>query len=281
MTKSATRPRAKPVPVMAQPAPAPGLRDLQAAFQRAVIEGDDSIFAHILDNSRTGRDVLLGVYQHAYVARLIGILREDHRQLASHLGDEAFEAMARAYIAAHPSETPNARWFSAKVPEFLGATDPYAHHPELTELAALERTLNNAFDAADAETISMADVAQHPPEVWGGLRFIPHPSVTRLSHRTNALQIWMALKEDAAPPDAVDLDEQQAIVVWRHDVTPRVRSFSREEAMMWDEAVGGLTFSALCEMLAVFDDPETAPLRAATYLKAWLDGGMLERVSAL
>jgi hypothetical protein len=93
-------------------AEAPTLAELQSAFQRAVISGDDDIMNSILDNSRTNRAVLFGVYRHAYVSRLIDIVRNDHRLLHAYLGDEAFSKIARAYIAARPSHTQNGRWFS-------------------------------------------------------------------------------------------------------------------------------------------------------------------------
>jgi hypothetical protein len=55
----------------------------------------------------------------------------------------------------------------------------------------------------------------------------------------------------------------------------RFRPLSTEEAMMWDEAVNGVSFGVLCEMVATFAGAEEAELRAASYLKAWVDTGML------
>jgi hypothetical protein len=48
-----------------------------------------------------------------------------------------------------------------------------------------------------------------------------------------------------------------------------------EEAMMWDEMVRGLTFSALCEMVAFHGGEENAAARAAAYLSNWIGAGML------
>ena len=41
--------------------------------------------------------------------------------------------------------------------------------------------------------------------------------------------------------------------------------------MMWDEAAKGVRFDVLCEMVATF----AAELRAASYLKGWVDTGPL------
>jgi hypothetical protein len=48
--------------------------------------------------------------------------------------------------------------------------------------------------------------------------------------------------------------------------------------MMWVEAGKGVRFADLCTMLAVYNDPRSAPARAAGFLKTWLDAGLLTRV---
>jgi hypothetical protein len=53
-----------------------------------------------------------------------------------------------------------------------------------------------------------------------------------------------------------------------------------EEAMMWIEASRGARFGVLCEMLATFDDPDGAALRAAGYLQGWLEAEMLSAANA-
>jgi hypothetical protein len=47
--------------------------------------------------------------------------------------------------------------------------------------------------------------------------------------------------------------------------------------MMWDEAVKGVRFGVLCEMVATFGGEDDAELRAASYLKDWIDMGMLSK----
>jgi hypothetical protein len=47
---------------------------------------------------------------------------------------------------------------------------------------------------------------------------------------------------------------------------------------MWDEAVKGVRFGVLCEMVATFVGEDDAGLRAASYLKGWVDTGMLAGV---
>jgi hypothetical protein len=258
---------------------APTLKEIQESFQRAVIDGDDAILALIPDNSRTGRGTLLGVYRHAYVGRLVDVTGSDYELLQAYMGEETFDTMARAYVRAHPSHTPNVRWFSRSLPDFLSATEPYRSHPELAEMAALERALNDAFDAPDAPVLTIGDLRSVPPESWGSLSFTPHPSAARLVNTTNAFAIWLALKDEKEPPTAAKLPEREVLLVWRDDTMPRVRELGPEEAMMWTEAAKGVSFGVLCEMAATFDDPDNAAVRAAQYLHGWLAKGALSGYS--
>jgi Putative DNA-binding domain len=251
----------------------------QAEFQRGILDGDEKVLAEILDSPREKRDVLFGVYRHAYGSRLVEAMRNDHELLHLYLGDEMFDEMGHAYVKARPSGHPNLRWFSQGLPAFLKSTAPYAEHPELADLAALEKALNDAFDAAEGKVVELDEMARFAPEAWSGLQFRPHPSASRLELATNAAAIWLALKNDEMPPDAAALQQRARLLIWRQDVTPMFRELPAEEAMMWDEAANGIPFGVLCEMLATYDDPDNAAGRGAGYLHGWITAGLLTEVS--
>ena len=86
-------------------------------------------------------------------------MRNDHELLHLYLGDEMFDEMGHAYVKARPSEHPNLRWFSQGLPEFLKSTEPYCNHPVLSDLAALEKALNDAFDAAEGAVLELTAMA--------------------------------------------------------------------------------------------------------------------------
>jgi hypothetical protein len=251
----------------------------QSEFQRGILEGDDAVLAEILDSPRERRDVLFGVYRYAYGSRLVEAMRNDHELLHLYLGDEMFDEMGHAYVKARPSNNPNLRWFSQGLPDFLKSTAPYAGHPVLSDLAALEKALNNAFDAAEGKVVELSDMAGFAPEAWSGLRFQPHPSTSRLDLATNAAAIWLALKNDETPPDAAELEDPVHLLIWRQDVAPMFRELSAEEAMMWDEAANNIPFGVLCAMLATYDDPDGAAARGAGYLHGWITVGLLTGAS--
>jgi hypothetical protein len=251
------------------------LKELQDTFQRGILAGDDAILDEVKDSAKEQRKVLFGVYRNAYVARLAEILDDDYEQLHAYLGDRAFAKLVKAYIAANPSDQRSARWFGRHLPAFVRDSETYAKHPEAAELAQLEKALADAFDGPDATPLGIEALAAVAPEAWPNLVFTPHPTAIRLTFNTNAADIWSALKDEEAPPKPEHLIEPQAIVVWRQDFMARFRPLSAEEAMMWDEAAKGVRFGVLCEMVATFGGEDDAELRAATYLKGWVDTGML------
>jgi Putative DNA-binding domain len=251
----------------------------QADFQRGILSEDDTVLAEILDSPKENRETLYGVYRYAYGSRLVDAVRNDHELLHAYLGDEMFDEMGHAYVRAHPSEHPNLRWFSRALPEFLKSAAPYSDHPVLSDLAALEKALNDAFDGKDGDVLALSDMAAFAPELWNDLRFKPHPTAVRLDLSTNASAIWMALKNDETPPEATSLEEPARLLVWRQDHTPMFRELLAEEAMMWDEAANGIPFGVLCTMLATYDDPDGAAARGAGYLHGWISAGLLTSAS--
>ncbi len=264
---------------MSQPE-TPSLAELQARFQAAVVDGADDVLALIPPNSRTTNSVLLGVYRHAYGARLVEVVRSAYPILARRMGEEAFERMARRYVALYPSRHANARWYASDVPELL-AQDEFQASPDLREIAQLERQLDLAFDAADAPVLDLAALAQHPPETWGQLVFVPHPSAAMLMLKTNALDIWRAIRAEDTPPEMLQLPERRVYLVWRCDGTPTVRLLEDEERMLWTEAAGGKSFGGLAEMAATYDESDTAALRVAQYLNGWLSAGLISQAMTL
>ena len=251
----------------------------QSEFQRAILTGDETVLAEILDSPKEKREVLFGVYKYAYSSRLVDAIRNDHKLLHIYVGDEMFDEIGQAYVAANPSQNPNLRWFSQGLPEFL-KSEPYGQYPILSDLAALEKALNDAFDANDAPVIELADMAGFAPEIWDSLKFESHPSACRLDLSTNVAAVWLALKNEEMPPDAAVLEQPAHFLIWRQDVTPMFRELSGEEAMMWDEASGGIPFGVLCSMLATYDDPDSAAARGAGYLHGWITAGLLTGVTA-
>src|SRR3990170_2185807 len=140
------------------------LADLQDQFQRAIVGEDASILDAIPDSPRETKTTLFEVYRNAYVLRLVEILQNEFEKLHMYMGDDAFDGMARAYIASHPSRWRSARWIGTELAAFLGSDVAYKNVPVLADLAGLEQSLNDAFDAADVPVLQIGELARIAPD---------------------------------------------------------------------------------------------------------------------
>ncbi len=247
----------------------------ETCFQDYVLGGDAAIDRLIEGGSAQFRESRLGIYRDAYRLRLIEVLGNDFEILRTYVGDQMFDALARAYISAHPSTFRNVRWFGGKLAQFLRATAPYSGHPEVAELAQFEWSLGEAFDAQDIETVRFVDVAAVTPEAWADLRFQAPPALRVVALRTNAVAIWKSLKESSSAV-AVELSPQPvAWVVWRKQLSPFFRSLEADEAWALQAMMSGARFGEICTGLCEWVADDAAAARAARMLRTWVEAGWI------
>jgi len=219
------------------------------------------------------------VYRNAYRARLCGTLRDNYEVLPLVMGDEAFDALAHAYIAAFPSTHYSLRWFGHALPDFMESHEDLVDHPAMWDLARMEWALRAAFDAADAPLLTSAELANVPPENWAHLRFELHPSVQMLQLGWAVGPVWHALKseqEEVPAPDALT----HAMLVWREGLRTRWKSLSDVQAHFVRGLQSGDTFGQLCELLAKHLAADDVAPAAAAVLSELLQIGALSRMHA-
>jgi Putative DNA-binding domain len=287
------------------------LRRLQEDFQGYLLTPDARMHPHVHGSAQVSAEERLAIYANAYRLRLLEALGTDYPGLHTVLGDDEFDAMGRAYIAAHPSAHFSLRWFGDRLSEFLCSTAPYSQYPVFAEMAAFEWAKSDAFDAADSAVASINDMAAIPPDAWPGLQFIPHPSLRRLDLRWNVPTVWKAI--DAAqgrasvaggtsagmheveqrkeqlprtlgataaqePPALEQSDYPIAWLVWRQDLLTYFRSLNVDEAWALDALQRGATFAAICDGLTEWIDAQNVAVHAAGLLKQWLTDGLISEI---
>jgi len=253
------------------------LAELQRRMQDAVLR-KSSAAGLIASPPRGSRDDRLDVYRNAYSLRLTEFLSHDYEKLRTYVGVVRFNEMASHYIAAHPSDQPNARWFSRHLPEFLASSRNYRHLPELSELARLESALSDAFDGRDESVCTMSDLGAIDPERFGSVSFNIASTVHRFAVTTNVSSLWSSLKCDEVPPPPESISKPLEIMVWRQGSGARFRILGDEEAMAVDSAREGVNFGVICEMIAAFEDPDSAAIRAAGYLRGWIEAEIVSSI---
>ena len=253
----------------------PSLIELQRDLQSHLLGGDDTVVEAIVDAPPLPTLERLGIYRNAYRVRLIEALDDTYPVLHAVLGDEVFAALGEEFVAAHPSVHRSIRWYGSEVAEFLRRQPPYAEQPIFAELALLEWTLAEVFDAADAEPKPRAALSAIDPSAWSELHFEFHPSLRRLDLKWNTTAVWQAMSHEETPPDPECAEYPVSWLLWRQDLQNYFRSMPADEAAALESALRGENFGEICAALAEWLPEEEIPLRAAGLLGLWADSGII------
>ncbi len=273
---------ARPPPAAATPAGAAldALRRQQQAFAAAVLGRPAR---RLLRPRPDGRPAPIGVYRHAHGARLEAALRDNFEMLARAMGDEAFGALAAAYVARQPSTTASIRWFGHRLAdvmaELVAAGDDRVGHAALVDLARMDWALRGAFDAADAQLLDGAALARLAPQQWPALRLALHPSVRLLGLQWSVELAWRALRaaDDGAEADLPAPEPlPHSLLVWRQGLETRWRALQNDEAALLEAVAEGRDFAALCRCAGDrAGDPGRALPLVVGALQQWLADGLL------
>ncbi|NOX92815.1 MAG: DUF2063 domain-containing protein [Gammaproteobacteria bacterium] len=259
----------------------PGLKELQNAFKRNVVNGDEEFGKYVNTAGAVSSDVRLAIYGNAYFARLEEALESDYDILKQLLGEDVFNEICMAYTKKYPSHYYSLRWFGQDFPAFLGYQPDSGEHHWPAEMAQLEWHFVGAFDAADDVVATEADAAAIAPEAWAELKIRFHPSVRTMAIWWNTLTRWRTAKDAEIVPESVRLLEPAQCLLWRHELMTQYRSMEADEAIALQAALAGANFSELCGALAEeMQDQEMVPMKAAGFLKTWLAAGMISELLA-
>lgn len=256
------------------------LSRIQDDFQEYLLRGAAEIEQHVVATARVPIATRLAIYGDGYCLRLIEALQANYPAMAKLLGESEFAELGTAYVRANDSRFASIRYYGAGLSEFLATQPEYAAAPVLAELARWEWTMTEVFDAADAASIDASALAQVEPSHWGDLAFEFHPSVRRLVLQWNVPQIWRALTDDADRPQAALQGEPTSWLLWRQDLQTYFRSLELPESEALDLAQRHCRFGEICAGLARHFAEDEVPTRAVTYLRQWVESGLLTSVRA-
>lgn len=253
------------------PKTAVNLKDLQARIQNDVLSGTRVSLEDIRVPKGARAEDRLDVYQNAYRVRLIEILSKNYDATWSFLGDAQFYELAVNYFKTYPSTNANARWVGQKFPMFLENEPSIKDYPVIADLAKIERALEDAFDVPNSNVANFSDLEEAALKNVENLVLNFHPSVTVYTFETNAYDVFKSLRASKAPSGQIMLDNEQQILFWRKDLNCMHLSLEYEEGAILRAAIQNATFTQLCEICAEIDDPDSAALRMAGYLRKWIE----------
>jgi hypothetical protein len=245
--------------------PAPTLPELQRHFW-AALEGETApaLREVVAGTEPLSADDRIDIYASMYLWRLRDVLADDFPKVAAVLGPEGFTDLVRRYLGTCPSTHPSARWVGRRLADFLREFPLWA--PWMTDLARLEWARLDAFDAADAEPVRVADLGVVRPEDWPDLVLEPVPSLTVLRSLYPIHEAW-ADPAAWSGPDAPAAENPTTVRVWRRGWQALHVAVDATEASALGDLRAGASFGVICERFA-----DRAPAAAARDA-----GGLLAR----
>ncbi|WP_436176159.1 MULTISPECIES: MNIO family bufferin maturase [unclassified Acidovorax] len=214
----------------------------------------------------------LGIYHHAYRARLAEVLADTYAKTWLYLGSDTFEDHARQHAVAHP---PTARSLNRYGEGFVGTLRTlYPDNPELHELAQLDWDLRTRFDGADVPALDAATAPFAGP--WLARAGVLHPSALLRTLATNAVALWNAIHADEDVPEAVALPAPVTLLVWRKGHQPHFRSLGAQEAVFIHLLQAGASVEQACDRLQAL-----GAMPGTELLAQWLAGLLREGLVGL
>lgn len=255
----------------------------------------------------------LDIYANMYFYRLLDCLAEDFPKVLAAVGRVHFHNLATDYLLRHPSEHPSLRHLGRRLPGFVAAHPLGATFPWLADLARLDWTRADLFDAADAVPLSRDALARLPQDEAGEAQFTLIPAFALLRFDHEVVSFWRRLddaaaggREDEAPhgratanaaPAAQDDTaagardgDGPALVppparrratarVWRKDQIVYHASSDEDEAACLELVRAGESIARICQILAAGRSVTRATERAGRMIQSWIDDGLIAGVT--
>lgn len=177
----------------------------------------------------------LSVYQNTVVKGCVDALAGIYGTVLQLVGEDWFRAASIEYVRGHPPAGPSLLDYGAAFPHWLSEFPPAEDAPYLAKVARLEWLCNEAYFAADAESLSAKafgglgerDLARHAAKL--------HPSARLASFDQNIVGLWLAHR-----PPGDGLEDFQLVETTDQALVIR-RDFEIEVRPLGDGAYGFLT----------------------------------------
>jgi len=154
----------------------------------------------------------IDIYRRGYHARLIECLADDYPVLQHALGEDAFEALCRRYIARHPSRAPSLNYFGRHMADFC-RSEPLSDARFASDLAKLEWAIVLAIHAPTARTIGFEDLTKVDTKRFPAARFRVNPSLEILHLEYPANAYLQAFRQGR--PTVIPVEQPSCVAVYR------------------------------------------------------------------
>jgi hypothetical protein len=239
------------------------LDDLQRWMLAAVMDptyaADGEIQAAILPSRQQSAGERLAVYQNAYFARLLEVLREQFPCTRFAAGEKVFDQLALGYLQMHPPHSYTLAHLADHLSEHLDATRPADWGEFLVELVRLEHAIDRVFDGPGSE--GTAPFA-FPADASESLRlsFVPGFELHAFRYPVSAYYTaWKAGSEPGWPES-----REQFVALLRRDYIVRRHELSSAQHRLLQCLQAGTTLGEALASIADSSEGESLDVLASS-----------------
>ena len=160
-------------------------------------------------NDRLSSVERLEIYSRSYWFRILSSLNEDFVGLRAVVGDERFDALAEAYLAANPSRSFTLRNLGSRLESWLRTNPRYTHpHEQLAlDMVRLEWADIECFDAPEEPTLKLTEIQSLGNDPT--LRLQPHIRLLDLNFPVDNLLLQIRDEDDEDSDEASNTFSEQ------------------------------------------------------------------------
>jgi Putative DNA-binding domain len=191
------------------------------------------------------------VHRNNMMAGLQQALAARFAAVAKIVGAECFNAVACAFVLAHPPRSPVLACYGDQFPDFIDAFAPVRDVAYLADVARIEAARTRAYHAADAVPVDADAFAALPTEAATTMRLELHPSVGIIRSAHPIVTIWAMNSGERALAPIENWRGEDALVARPHlEVEVRVLPPGGAEFLLALAAGRPLGYAAQCALSA-------------------------------
>lgn len=171
-----------------------------AAARRLLPAASGRLESVVLPSKSLSSVERLGIYAHMYYARLLELLDGEFPVTRQILGDKAFWEACRRFVERNPSRHRTLNHLSIRFPLFLSRHLPPGNRRGLaTDVARIERAMEEVHDEARALPLTAADFASIGAHEWHRVRLRLIPAIRLVDLRFPANDYMNAVRAGGKP----------------------------------------------------------------------------------
>jgi hypothetical protein len=251
---------------------------MSAAFARALLQPDAPCPAGLKTWNGSDPAKRFAVYRNNVVVSLVDALADSFPVVQALVGEEFFRALAAEFARANPPRSPVLAWYGDGFADFVENFPPAAGLPYLADVARLEWLRVEAWHAADAKPLPLAEMAARLADeaALPALRLALHPSLRLLRSAHPVVSLWAAHQAEdvSAALGATDFADAEAALVVRDGLDVDILRIEPGAAEFVECLLRGAALGEAAQTAAPFDLPATLGLllRSGTIIEATPSG---------